>query len=840
MRARRFLLFIRLSSAVLLGVMAGAVFAQGDPPGRIGRINYAEGNVSFAPSGDDEFNDADLNRPLSPGDKFWTDKGVRAELQAGSAAVRMDGGTHLTILALDDQSTQISVTRGTVYVRVRSLPEGENFEVDTPNLAWRASYPGDYRIDVDAQRGTTRVTIQSGTGAVYGEKGQALPMGGGQQIVFKGRTLAQVNSNDQPPQDNFDRWAAERNRREDQSVAARYVPREVVGYQSLDSTGQWQQDAGLGVVWYPQNVKADWAPYRNGRWEWLAPWGWTWIDEAPWAFVTSHYGRWALLNKKWAWVPGRMGLRPIYAPALVAFVGNGNAPLAISGRQTVAWFPLAPGEAWQPGYKATPLYISSINANMPPLQDGAYAHQRKPEALTAIPMEDFQRGKPSKVNNRILVAATALSNAQVISPPAMPERGRTMVARLPSPNPEIKPAINKGLTAAQQLEVQRQAEAAKQAEAQRQAAEELKQAEAQKQAAEGRKQAEAQAQRERERLAREEQQQQAQRDQLAKAEQARAEQERAAAEQQRVAAAQAKAAAKEPQRTGVDPAKIAELQRALEQQKIAKQQGVAEQARVAQGQRAAEQARAAQDQRANEQARIAQKQRAAGQARVAQEQRAAEQARIAHEQRASDQARVAQKQRAAEQARAAQEQRAAERRLAAAEQAKRAELAKQRELREQREAVAKRAAEAKREQVAKREREQAKRELVAKRAQEAKRLVAAKKDDEARRIAHAQEVERSRRAAEREAQVLQAQRTQREEALRRVSEEKEKERAQREAWARQQQILAEQWKRDQQAFEEQQRKAQLRARPDLRRTQPAAEPEVWQRGIPIVNPGRTS
>jgi hypothetical protein len=777
MPARRFFLFFRVSTAVLLGVLASTAFAQSDPPGRVGRLNYAEGTVSFAPSGDDEFTDAELNRTLARGDKFWTDKGVRAELQAGSAAVRMDGRTQLTVLALDDQSTQLSVTQGTVYLRVRSLPEGENFEVDTPNLAWRASYPGDYRIDVDAQRGTTRVTVHSGTGAVYGEKGQALPMGGGQQIIFKGRALAQVDSHEQPPQDNFDRWAAERNRREDQSVAARYVPREVVGYQSLDSTGQWQQDENYGVVWYPQNVKDSWAPYRNGRWEWVAPWGWTWIDEAPWAFVTSHYGRWALVGKKWGWVPGRMGLRPIYAPALVAFIGNANGPLAVGGKATVAWFPLAPGEAWQPTYAATPLYTSSVNANMPPVQDASYVFQHKPEALTAIALEDFQRGKPAK-GSWLRVAANALTSAQVVAPPAMPERAKTMTARAPAPPTDIKQAINRGPTAAQQLEAQRQADAARQLEAQK-AQQALKLADAQKQAAEARKLADAQAQRERERLAHEEQQKQ--REQLVKAEQAKAPPERA-----RTAVAEAPKAA---QPKVAEPAKAAEpAQRAAEQQKTAKQ-SAAERTRLAQ-ERAAE--------------------TRAAQARAAQ-------------------ARVVE--------------------ARAAEQARRVESARQRE---QREAVARRAEQARREQVAKREQarheqvaaaqreREAKRELQARRAQDAKRTaVAAKKEDEARRIAHAQQVEQSRRAAEREAQVLQAQRTQREESLRRVAEDKE--RTQREAWARQQQALSEQWRRDQQAFEEQQRmKAQQRQRPDLRRTQPAAEPEVWQRGIPILNPGRTS
>jgi len=37
----------------------------------------------------------------------------------------------------------------------------------------------------------------------------------------------------------------------------------------------------------------DWAPYREGHWAWIEPWGWTWVDDASFGFVTSHYGRWA-------------------------------------------------------------------------------------------------------------------------------------------------------------------------------------------------------------------------------------------------------------------------------------------------------------------------------------------------------------------------------------------------------------------------------------------------------------------------------------------------------------------------------------------------------------------
>jgi DNA segregation ATPase FtsK/SpoIIIE-like protein len=724
-RDHPYLIFIRIAAIVLMTGGLSHVFAQTDPPGRVARINYSEGNVAFAPSTEKEWTDADLNRPLVAGDKLWTDKNVRAEIQIGSSLVRMDGRTRLTVLALDDRSAQLSVTQGTVYMRVRNLLEGENFEIDTPNLAYRAAYPGEYRIDVDAQQGVTRVTISSGTGAVYGDKGQALPLGGGQQISFKGRALDKVNVQESPPQDNFDRWAAERNRRDDQSVAARYVPRDAVGYPLLDAAGEWREDANYGAVWFPQGMPAKWAPFRDGKWEWIVPWGWTWVDDAPWAFVTSHYGRWAQIGTRWAWAPGRMGLRPIYAPALVAFVGSGNSPLSVGGKATVAWIPLAPGEAWQPPYPATQLYVSSVNANMPPLKEGSYAYQRKPDALTAISLDDFHRGKPSK-GSWLHVAANALTNAQVTAPPAVPDYAKStaVAARAPvqappqAPQrtqptvPEIQQVANSGPTVQQQIDAQKRVQL----------------------------EAQAQAQREQERVQREKQ---------TKADEAKAEQDK--------------------------------------QDKQAQQKKVTEQRRIAQQLRVAEQARRAEQQKAAQE-----------QQRIAEQTRRAEQQKQA---RAAEAARVAQ---------ARHEAVAAKR----AEQGKRAEQAK-------------------RELVAKREREaKAGRELQAKRAQE-------KKDEQTRRAAHTQQVEQARRAAERDAQVLAQQRIEREAQQRKVAEDKE--RAQRDAWQKQQQALADQWKRDQQAWDAQQRAKAQRGRPDLHKSTTApGEPEVWQRGIPILAPGRTS
>src|SRR5262249_37633984 len=211
---------------VLIG-LAGVAFAQDeDPPGRVGYVSYHQGGVVFAPQDDDEWMDLPANRPITAGDRLWTDRGARAELQVGTSTLHLDGESHLGVSELEERALKVILQQGSLNLRVREVSQGENVEVDTPNVAVRALQPGDYRVDVDPRTGETRVAVQSGLVAVFGEGGQSINMGGGQNASYAGRNLAQV----QGPEfrlDDFGLWAAERNRAEDQSVAARYLPRGV-------------------------------------------------------------------------------------------------------------------------------------------------------------------------------------------------------------------------------------------------------------------------------------------------------------------------------------------------------------------------------------------------------------------------------------------------------------------------------------------------------------------------------------------------------------------------------------------------------------------------------------
>src|SRR5580692_11544189 len=89
---------------------------QDDPPGRVARLGYMEGSVSMQPAGEDDWVGAVSNRPLTTGDKLWADQDSRAEVQLGSAVIRLAPNTGFSFLNLDDNTVQIQLTSGTINI----------------------------------------------------------------------------------------------------------------------------------------------------------------------------------------------------------------------------------------------------------------------------------------------------------------------------------------------------------------------------------------------------------------------------------------------------------------------------------------------------------------------------------------------------------------------------------------------------------------------------------------------------------------------------------------------------------------------------------------------------
>src|SRR5216683_4698533 len=137
-----------------------------DPPTRVARLSYLEGSVSFQPGGQGDWGAATRNRPVTVGDKIWSDQDSRAELQAGQASIHLGSMTALSFLNLDDQTTQMRLAEGSINFRVRELRQGDVYEVDTPNVAFNVTQAGAFAVDVNENGDGTRVTAIRGEGQV--------------------------------------------------------------------------------------------------------------------------------------------------------------------------------------------------------------------------------------------------------------------------------------------------------------------------------------------------------------------------------------------------------------------------------------------------------------------------------------------------------------------------------------------------------------------------------------------------------------------------------------------------------------------------------------------------
>ncbi len=415
---------------------AAAQDQQGDdPPSRVARLGFMEGSVSFDPAGQQDWVEATPNRPMTTGDKLWADKDSRAELQLGSASIRLSANTGMSFLNLDDRTAQIQLTSGTLNVRVRRLNRDDVFEIDTPNQAFSVYQPGSYRLEASEDGTYTIISVREGQGESTGN-GQTFTLHQGQKGTFSGtETLnAEVDNIGEP--DQFDNWAYQREHRYEGSRSAHYLSPDVVGYEDLDDNGDWRDESSYGHVWFPNHVEADWAPYHDGHWAWVAPWGWTWVDDAPWGYAPFHYGRWVSVSGRWGWVAGPVDVAPVYAPALVVFVGGG-----IGAGVDVGWFPLGPREVYVPTYNVSREYVNRVNIsnttvttttvtnvynttivnNRTNITNVNYVNRNVQGAVTAVPQRAFVSAQP------VARAAVKMDARQMASAPVM-----TRVALAPS------------------------------------------------------------------------------------------------------------------------------------------------------------------------------------------------------------------------------------------------------------------------------------------------------------------------------------------------------------------------------------------------------------------------
>jgi uncharacterized protein DUF6600 len=335
----------------------------GDPPARVGRLARISGTVSFHTQDQDQWNPAVTNYPVTSGSSFWTQPNAQAVIEVSGSRIVMAPTTELDIATLNDTTFQGTTPQGEVYLRLLPSGQGENYALQTPRGLASLNVPGRYGIVAGDTEHPTLVTVIEGAAHVDGS-GVSLDVGPEQTASITGTDAFQGTIG--PAQRDPFLTAVLGDERP--SSAPPPVAAAMPGAEDLAQYGNWAQSPEYGQVWYPQAAPG-WAPYRDGSWAYIEPWGWTWVDSEPWGFAPFHYGRWINIGGRWAWVPGGAvsAPAPVYAPALVTFLGVGAAigvgvgiGAALSEHR-IGWCPLGPREAYHPWYRASDRYLRQVN-----------------------------------------------------------------------------------------------------------------------------------------------------------------------------------------------------------------------------------------------------------------------------------------------------------------------------------------------------------------------------------------------------------------------------------------------------------------------------------------------
>jgi hypothetical protein len=422
-----------------------------DPPSVAGRLAEITGTVSTHAAGQDQWSPAVVNTPATTGDAFWTEPQASASLEIGGDRIAMSEATELDINQLDQGQFTTTAPQGEVYLNLPDMADGQALTVNTPRGAVQITAAGQYDIAAGDSANPTVVTVVAGSAHIT-SPGLDLTVGPQQTASITGSD--QFTGTAGPIQtDDFLQAQASRDQPAPPQQAAPPQVSNMTGGSDLARYGTWQTAPDYGAVWYPNNVPSGWAPYRAGHWSYVAPWGWTWIDDAPWGFAPFHYGRWVSYGGRWGWVAAAQdappSAYPVYAPALVSFVDVGGSLLtgaaigfaagALAGGGGVGWVPLGFREPFYPWYRTSPRYLQNVNrisvVNVTNITINNYRtvninNFRNVRAATVVPAGAMIRGQ------RLAGFARPL-------PPAVLAQARPVFGRVPVAPSALTPGLTR-------------------------------------------------------------------------------------------------------------------------------------------------------------------------------------------------------------------------------------------------------------------------------------------------------------------------------------------------------------------------------------------------------------
>jgi hypothetical protein len=429
-----FAVAVALANAAMADPHPAVPRSSAEPPeGRVGRLAFVSGKVGWRVAAAAAWSDAAVNFPVAAGTALRTDRDSRGVIEIGADSVVLSPATLIEIPRLDSGATDLVLKTGQIGL-ILNRRGGADVEIDLPQGGVWLREPGEYEIDVGGLGEPSRIAVFAGGARLYAG-GAEIGVAAGKAVCLSGATpfaatIAPAGRG------AFAAWWRERSR-DNRALAAPFlVSPDMTGFAALEAAGHWRRSADYGEVWRPDALPADWVPYRDGRWRWIPPWGWTWIDDEPWGFAPFHYGRWALLDKDWVWVPGSLAENPVYLPAAVAFLGTPGVGISYAGGDgpAVGWFPLAPGEAYWPSYSNDLDYIRAANRGVVSNLDSI-----APEPDGRLPVEVINRPFENRLEASIVPRSVFVSGQRVA--PALLElpRERLQVVPVVMGSPRIGP-----------------------------------------------------------------------------------------------------------------------------------------------------------------------------------------------------------------------------------------------------------------------------------------------------------------------------------------------------------------------------------------------------------------
>ena len=374
-------LFFSVLTAIVLTV-TGASAQNNDSYIQLTRISLIEGNVGYQRVPDEEWAAPSINMPLEPGDRIYTGRGGRAEIEFEEGSVlRLAENTDIEILALDEDFVQIRMLLGIASITVE---RNVDFEIATPAAAFITEMNGIYRFEV-AEDGRSEAIVRKGQLETVNNNFTRVTRNGDLIRVYPDSARPVVSAYDR--RDAWDEWTDRRDvDRRPTSAARRHIPDNVsIGVAELERHGRWVHVTNYGWGWVPYSVASSWSPYSVGRWVYRPRFGWTWVSYETWGWLPYHYGRWYRDARiGWAWFPGESITFRFWSPGLVVFY---------RGSGWVSWGPLGPGDYYDAAYYRYRRIYAGDLARVRLLavrQPGNYINRNVRNAFQTVSMDHFR------------------------------------------------------------------------------------------------------------------------------------------------------------------------------------------------------------------------------------------------------------------------------------------------------------------------------------------------------------------------------------------------------------------------------------------------------------------